>query len=335
MNVDGLPVSYLARRIDQYRGEYDVEVRARDAAGRPRVIHVFDGMPGTTRGISPLTPVLQVAKQFDQLADATLVAAILQTVFAAVITGDRPTEEQMQGFLNPQELAEINKSGGSLWDAVLDASAGWYDAAALDVGMNGRIAHMFPGDKLEFKSSEHPNGNYKDFAYMLLREFARCAGLTFESATGDYSDATYSSVRMATNEIFSLTLYRRKNIIAPLLGSIYTAWLEEEIDRGGIPFPGGIDRFLEHRSAASRAIWRGSPKPQADDLKTAKAHEIWARLGVMSDEMIATDLGVDIEDVYMQRSREQELRAEYDLPEPTFAGAAPARDVADNEENAA
>jgi N-acyl-D-aspartate/D-glutamate deacylase len=52
-------------------------VRARDRAGRPRVIHVFEGAPGTHRGISPLVPALQVARQFDQLADATLMAAIL------------------------------------------------------------------------------------------------------------------------------------------------------------------------------------------------------------------------------------------------------------------
>jgi capsid protein len=34
---------------------------------------------------------------------------------------------------------------------------------------------------------------------------------------------------------------------------------------------------------------------------------------VMSDEMIANDLGVDIEDVYVQRAREAEMRKLYGL----------------------
>jgi capsid protein len=74
------------------------------------------------------------------------------------------------------------------------------------------------------------------------------------------------------------------------------------------PLPGGFYGFLANRQAASRAEWRGPPKPQADDLKTQKAHEGYKRMGVMSDEMICNDLGVDVEDVYRQRAHEKKLR---------------------------
>jgi len=53
---------------------------------------------------------LQVARQFDQLSDATLTAAILQTVFAASITSDEPTEEVLSGLLTPQEQARLSAS---------------------------------------------------------------------------------------------------------------------------------------------------------------------------------------------------------------------------------
>jgi len=112
MDGDGFPVSYLASRKDLLNGyTQEYEVAARDPLGRARVIHVFDGMPGQVRGISPLTPVLQVARQFDQLSDATLTAAILQTVFAASITSDEPTEEVLSGLLTPQEQARLSASG--------------------------------------------------------------------------------------------------------------------------------------------------------------------------------------------------------------------------------
>lgn len=320
-DADGMPIAYIALRKDPVLGEQEVIVRARDAVGRPRIIHVFDGVPGQVRGISPLTPALQVARQFDQLADATLMASIVQTLFAATITSDEPSEQVLAGLLTPQEQAKMAAQGLSPMDAYLEMLGGFYDHTTLNVGINGRIAHLFPGQKLEFHSTHHPGADYKDFAMHLLREMARCLGLTYESATGDYDGATYSSVRMATGEIFAITKTRRENIIAPFCQPIYEAWLEEEIERGDIPFPGGVAGFMTHRAAAARADWRGSPKPQADDIKTAKAHEVWRRLGVVSDAMIANDLGVDIEDVYAQRASERDLRQTYGLPEPEMMGA--------------
>jgi lambda family phage portal protein len=313
MDNDGFPLGYTATKKDRILGEIEWDVPAFDAMWRPRVVHCFDGMPGQVRGITPLVPALRVCKQYDQLSDATLTASIIQTVFAATIKSEMPTEEAMQGLLTPQEQAKMAAAGTSVWDAWFSAQSGWYDKATFDVGINGRFAHLFPGQELEFQSAQHPSSDYKDFALHLLREIARCLGLTYESATGDYDGATYSSVRMATGEIFPITLYRRAYIIAPACQAGYEAWLEEDIETGGTPFPGGIAAFHAQRSAVCRAFWRGSPKPQADDVKTATAHQIWRDMGVLTDEMIANDLGTDIEDVYVQRAREAEMRQMYGL----------------------
>lgn len=50
-DADGMPVGYRAIRKDLFRHDVEYDVRARDRAGRPRVIHVFEGAPGTHRGI--------------------------------------------------------------------------------------------------------------------------------------------------------------------------------------------------------------------------------------------------------------------------------------------
>lgn len=314
-NADGMPISYIAQRDNPLIGLQEFEVAARDAWGRPKIIHVFMGQPGQTRGIGILVPILKVAKQFDQLADATLLASIIQTVFAASIESDAPTEEALRGIMNPAEQAQLMAAGMSPFDAFQMAKDGWGEGHPIDVGFAGRIAHMFPGEKLEFHSPEQPATAYKEFSLHLLREMARCLGLTYESATGDYEGATYSSVRMAVNEIYSITKSRRKFLLAPFLQQTYEAWLEEEVDTGRIPFPGGIDNFVANRAAACRARWPGDPKPVADDLKAAKSHELYRNMGIMSDDDIATDLGRDIEDVYAQRAREQELRNTYKLPD--------------------
>jgi lambda family phage portal protein len=319
-DIDGMPVAYLAMRKDRWGGTEEFKVRARDRAGRARVVHVFEGLPGTHRGISPLTPALQVAKQFDQLADATLMASIVQTLFAATITSDAPAEEVLQGLLTMDEQATFAKEGISPFNAYMEMAAGYYDSSTMNVGINGRLAHLFPGQELNFHSSEQRASDYKEFANHLLRELARCLGLTYESATGDSVGATYSSLQAATTEIFAITKARRKNIVAPFCQPTYEAWLEEDIAAGRTPFPGGIDAFMANRTAACRAEWRGDPRPRADDLKTAKAHEVWKRLGVMTDSMICNDLGVDVDDVYQQLAQEKMLRAEYGLPDPQMLG---------------
>ena len=315
MDEDYFPIAYITRRLDPIVGYYEEVVPARDRFGRPRVVHSFVGMAGQFRGITPLVPALKVARQFDQLADATLMGSLIQSVFAATIQTETPTEDILAGLLSPQEQARLAADGVSAFDAWFDAQAGWYDGNGIDVGINGRIAHLFPGQKMEFLSPKHPASHYKEFSMHLMRELARCLGLTFESATGDYANASYSSVRMSVNEIFPITLARRKFVITPFVQPFYEAWLEEEIELGTIPFPGGIAGFLANRSAACRAEWRGAPKPQADDLKTAKAHETYRNMGVITDEAIANDLGLDIEDVYAQRAREKALREQYGLPD--------------------
>lgn len=306
----GFPLSYRFTRDSVFREQIDIA--ARDGAGRPQVVHVFEGSPGQVRGITPLAPVLRVLRQYDQLADATLTAALIQAVFAATIESEAPTEALLNAL---QDQNEQDASAGSQAETLFGFKQAWYQQTKIDLGSGGRIAHLFPGEKLTMNRSEHPNDTYEAFSKFLLREIATCLGMTVETLTGDYTGATYSSVRMATAEKWPLVLARRKNICGRFLQHVYEAWLEEEIEAGNIPFPNGLMGFIANRSAACSADWRGPARPQADDLKAAKAHEVYKRMGVMSDEMICNDLGFDWEDVYEQRSREAKKRATLYLPE--------------------
>jgi lambda family phage portal protein len=309
---------------------YYIDRPARDPWGRAQVVHVFDGFPGQMRGIPPITPALKVVRQFDQTVDATLTANLIQTIFAATVKSPEPTEQVLQAF---QDLVEQRATAAgnagmvpSPFESMLMMRQGWYDKTEIDLGAHGKIAHLAPGDELTFHSSSHPNETFESFVKFLLREIARCLGLTYEDFTGDYSGATYSSVRMATSAMWMITIYRRCNILAPFLNQIFEAWLEEDIENGWTPFPGGIDGFLANRAAATRAHWRGPAKPQADDAKFANAVETLRNIGVITDEWICAEMGEDWEDVYEQRAREMAKREKLGLPEappPKPAGAMP------------
>ncbi|WP_026190760.1 phage portal protein [Methylobacterium sp. WSM2598] len=328
MDEDWMPTSYWFWRRNTPTGtEQEIEVEARDRYGRPRIVHVFDGVPGQYRGISPLVAALATARRFDQLTESKLTANLIQAVFAATIKSDEPTEEILKGLLTPQEQARMASDGMSAFDAWAAMNEGWYKSTNIDLGINGRFAHLFPGQELEFHSASQSSADFKDLALFLLREILRCLGLTYESGTGDYSGATYSSVRMATSEIFQITLYRRENIVGPFSTPHFLAWLEEDIERGGTPFPDGVAGFLAKRPALTLR-WTGTPKPEADNLKTAKTWQTYRDMGVATDEAICADQGLgDVHDVYKQRAREMRLRAKYGLPEN---GPAPTPDpVAD------
>jgi lambda family phage portal protein len=315
---NGLPVGYLFDLPDPLHCRREVRMPARDAYGRPRIVHVFDGAAGQVRGITPLAPALRIVRQFDQLADATLTAAMIHAIFAATIESDYPTADVMAALQDQDEVAS-SVEGPSLagaFDAFMAQKVGWHREVNIDLGRHGKIAHLLMGEKLKLQGSEHPNATYEAFANFLLREIASCLGVMPSDLTGDYRGDTYSSVRMGIAKKWPLMEYRRRHIPGRLAQAIFEAWLEEEIDTGRIPLDGGIERFVMFRTSIVRADWRGPPKPQADDVKAAKAHETWYRLGVMSQEMICNDLGVDHEDVHEQLSREKANRERHDLPDP-------------------
>lgn len=317
--ADGLRVGYRLRLFDGL-SDRDYDIPARDAYGRPVLVHIYDYEAGSVRGITPFAPALRVVRQYDQLSDATLIAALIQAIFAATVTSAAPTSEIMGAL-----ASEAEQSSASELDHVMTSLAGmradWYSHANLDLGRHGKIAHLMPGDELKFLTSQHPNTTYEAFADGLLREIAACAGVTFEEATGKYAGATYASINMATVISWATVLLRRSRLIAPIYQTAYEAWIEEDIERGLTPFPGGIDGFLAARAAVCRAAWTGPKRPQGDALKEAKALRELRDMGVMSDEQICAELGTDWEDVYEARARERARRAELGLPEPAATTA--------------
>lgn len=308
-NKFGFPLGYLFReKRPGERAETERMVNAYARTGRRLVIHIFDGAPGQRRGITPLAPALKVVRQYDQLADATLTTTLLQTIFAATIKSDMPVNEVIQALQTEDESIE-----GSTLTKYLQESSAWYKNSAIDLGEHGRIAQLFPSEELNFHRSEHPTDNYDSFSKGLIREIARGLPATYETMSGDYRGATYSSVRMATAEHWPIILYRRHNVAAKLPQAAAEAWLEEEILRGNVPFKGGHRAFLANRSAACRIDWYGPARPTADDQKTTSAQIARVNNGLSTLQAECAENGLDWEEVLEQRAREQARARELDV----------------------
>ncbi len=306
----GRPLAYMIKRKDAVLGWGDVEIPAFDADGSPNVLHIFDASIGVTRGISPMASILKVVRQVDQFADATLTSALIQTIFAATM------KTNIQGLAGFEGLMTQGDMGVLSIEQYGEAKGQWYDGAKLDLTQHGRIAHLFPGDELIFNEAKTPAQQFDSFMGWLMREIAAGSGVTYESATGDYRGATYSSIRMAGAVEWINVLRRRNNIIVPFCQSVFEAWLDEAIFTGRIKFPGGYNAFLANREAACRAEWAGPAQPQADDFKAARSHQVLKDMGATTHLEIASSYGRDWEDDFRQRAEENRLAEELGLPKP-------------------
>lgn len=321
LDGNGLPVAYrFSRRVDGI--EQDLDIRARSADGRPQVAHVFDGAPDQVRGITPLAPVLKVLRQYDQLADATLTTALIQTIVAATVKSPAFDGQAFEGFSGADAELPDEVAGA------LQARAAWWDGRSLDLGQHGKVAQLFPGEEFALHAAKTPGDQYLPFSKNLLREVARCLGTTYEAMTGDYEGATYSSVRMGTSSIWFVTLRRRARVAVPFVQPIYAAWLDEEVSSGRLAWPGGYAAFAANRAAACQAEWFGPAKPTADDLKTAKAQTERLANGTTSLGYECAEYGLDPETVMEQRAQDIKLAARFGLPNP-YATIAATRGAVD------
>jgi len=303
----GASVGYLFEFRDCTGHRREVKLPAFDGLGRTVAFQIFDGQPGQLRGISVFAPCLRVLRDYDQLSNATMKAAMLHAIFAATIESDYPTIDVMDG------LRGTSDHTGAGFRSFLEMQSEWASRGDIDLSDHGRIAHMFTGEKFTLHSSKYPNANYEPFANMLLRETARCVGALYEDVSGDYSNMTQASMKAAISKQWPIILYRRRNIMAPFCDAYADAWLEEKVLDASLDIPGGFEAFLANRAAVCRRDWSGPGKPVPDELKQAKTHELYRNMGVISDREIAADRGVDIDDVYEERAREQSARQAHNV----------------------
>ena len=320
----GRPVAYRFRR-NEGGIERDVDIMAR-SGDLAQVVHVMDrgATPNSPRGISPLAPAFRVIAQSDQLADATLATALLQTAFAATIQSPDPSDAAFQALQQLHDLEEGDSEtfGGAseiagdlldVWGQRIDA----LKSKALTIGGGAsQVNHLGPGESLTLHSSATPGPQYQPFQLSLLREMARCIGVTVESLTMDHSSASYSSTRMAVASVWPTVVRRRERIAAPFAQGIYEPWLDEMIGTGRIPFKGGYRAFAANRQKVVDTEWRGPARPSADPYKDALADKVRLEIGAGTLQEIWAERGLDWEEGIDQMGREVERLTAAGIPHP-------------------
>lgn len=305
---NGRPVGYLFEE-KQAGFTRKVAYPSKDQDGRHVAVHIFDPVDATdVRGISVLSSAFRKHAQHEVLGDATLQTAILQTVFAAVLTSSSPSAEAFEALeamsegMDKAEADELKSDYLGFFQSKLDKAR----ESELSIGGDPTVAHLGMDEDFQFRTAATPGNNYLAFSASLMREVSRAIGITYGSYSMDYSAATYSSVRMEMASIWPIVMRRRERIAGPLLQMIYENWLDEEIGEGRLRFKGGYSAFRANRDKVTWALWQGPAAPNADDYKSERAVSERLENGTSSLAIECALKGVDPDELFEQRVKDHE-----------------------------
>lgn len=279
--------------------------------GRQLVVHVFDGdQPGQTRGKTGIVSVIAKTRMLDRFEQVSLQAAILNAMYAAVI--ESPFDWDIAGAALGARTEKSKTYGPT--EAYMTERARFHKEGF--IRYNGvKIPHLYPGEKLELKSPQHPSTAFAMFEEGVIRHLAAGFNMTYEQFSRDYSKTNYSSARAAMIEAWRFFNGRRYFVGARIATQYMAAWLEEAMDRGIVETPRGAPPFWEAKNAYCRCTWIGPGKGHIDPLKEENATTIALRNMTTTLEKECAERGLDWEEVLEQRAHEAqrtaELEAEY------------------------
>lgn len=295
--------------------------------GRPMVLHIFDNdQPGQSRGKNGITSVLLKHKMLDKFEKVSLEAAAFNAMYCAYIESslDWPS---VAGALGAGEENDPTL-------AYMENVKGWQKESM--IRFNGlSIPHLFPGEKLEHLSPQHPNPNFASFEEAALRYLAAGWNLTYEQLSRDYSKTNYSSARAAMLESWRFFTGKQYHIGGWYATLIYCLWLEEAFERGTIKIPAGLPGFLEAKAAWTTCEWIGPGRGHIDPLKEWNGKKVAYSLGMETLESLAASDGRRWRDLVDQKAQEARYCARRGVPVPNPDAPSPAQPARDDPEEPA
>jgi lambda family phage portal protein len=239
------------------------------------VIHIFRQLvTGQVRGLSWLTPVELLIKEVAAVTDAMVVRAKVAALHAGFITDPDGTP--------PYD----GEQTGSTFDASLEP---------------GAMIVLPPGKSVEFPETPD-QGGAAALLTASLRMIAAGAGVTYEHATGDYSQTNYSSARGALLEFrrFCRSV-QHHTLVHQFCRPVWDRFIRWQVLAGTIPA-----LAYQRDVVAFHAVkWLPPAWDWVDPQKDAAAAEIELRNHLRSRSEIIAERGYDAEDVDREIAADQ------------------------------
>lgn len=318
----GREISYKIWMYNKSTGQYNNAVIKARGPKSKRIFMLHGFSPeyaGQGRGYSRLAFALQEFQNITDFSLAHIKKAIMQSSIVAMM------ENKDLDPSNPFEEISTNQGAGPAANQF--GSVPNPDSAALNVTENAlqppecyhmpeatlsnpgstMILNAQRGDTLKVHGNNAPADNFDKFVDAFTSYISAAMSMPIEIVLMKFN-SNFSASRGALLLFWRIVLIWRGEMAADFLNQLYEMWMAEEIAVGRIIAPGWSDSRL--RAAWLSNGWVGSPAPDIDPSKTAKARKDNLEMGITNLDREARGLnGSDA-----KTNREKLLRSYEDFP---------------------
>lgn len=167
---------------------------------------------------------------------------------------------------------------------------------------------LAPGETVQESNPTHPGQQFDPFVRSMLRQVASGLHVSVAGLTGDYTDVTYSSGRLASlaerdrwrvlQRWYSQSLHQR----------VFAKWLEWAVLRKKVRLPGTL------QDAVRAASWEFRGWPWVDPEKDGNATAKECAMGINDLITAAAERGRDFEQVVKNQARAMAIAKKYQVP---------------------
>lgn len=243
-----------------------------------QVIHLFyKEYPEQNRGIPLAQSGIKRLNYLQGAAEAELIAARLSACKTAFYT--RPKGES---FGNEADIQADGTLRNKLAPGTIDSLPEGWGISTID--------------------PTHPNGNFAEFAKVMMRDIANAWNVSYNELANDLEGVNYSSIRQGVMFERDCWSTEQQFLINNFETIIFNKWLEINLINGNLaPLPySKIEKF------ANRDKWQPRSWEWVDPLKDAQANEIKVKNGWTTNNLVTSKQGGDYYDNLDQIKQEQD-----------------------------
>ena len=296
----GQPLAYYVRKsINKARTSVSDHLRipARDAAGRPKILHVFPSRrAGQARGVPLFAPALTYFKDLADYLEAEVVGARVAACLAVFIT-------KQDAMFSAQNMGTSTETGTN---------------ARIQGIEPGMVSYLSPGEAINTVDPRRPGDSFGMFLENVIRIIGNSLGLPYELIAKDFSKTNYSSARASLLEGRRHFMNWRKWLARKVCQPVWELVLEEAYLRGRFD----AKDFYRHRHEYCRAMWIGGGWGWVDPVKEVDASRKAVDYGLSNLAEECAAQGRDWEENLVQLAREQAAAKELGV-EITGSGSKP------------
>ena len=185
------------------------------------------------------------------------------------------------------------------------------------------LHYVRPGEVVKTVNPNQPSANYESFIATRDRRAAVGAGQSYESFSGDYSKATYSSARQGM--LLERQLYR---FFSAFMDKKFNyPSLKQILQYGILSNKLSIQNFEENKKNYLRGRFTRPRHEWIDLANEAKSNSEEIKLGTKTRRMIAEDRGDDWQDVIAELAAEESLMKQLGLGIPAAVSQGSSRPI--------